>query len=91
MEKQKTDWGKIIGIIGIVVLVAISQIFGKEQKKVEYEKFQFVVVSRTSDEDNTCKEIVYDTEKKVMYEIENGVIKTPLFNVDGTPKTYKPE
>lgn len=92
MEKQEVDWIKIGGIIGIIVVIVVIAFCGTELKKEDqYERYQFVTISQSYEDNNTFRKIVYDPDTKVMYEITNGVIKTPLLNADGTPRTYNPE
>ena len=92
MEKQKVDWIRIGGIIGIIVAIAMIALCGTGAKQeAQYERYQFVTVSTSYEDNNTFRKIVYDPDTMVMYEITNGIIKTPLLNADGTPRTYKPE
>ena len=92
MEKQKVDWIKIGGIVGIIIVIALVALCGvSEGKEDKYERYQFVTVSQSFEDNNTFRKIVYDPDTMVMYEIINEIIKTPLYNSDGTLRTYKPE
>lgn len=92
MDKQKVDRIIIGAIICIVLIAFIAVIYGAGEKKVdEYERYQFVTVSQIYDDNNTFQKIVYDHDTMVLYVVMNGNIMTPLYNADGTLRTYKPE
>ena len=93
MEKKKLDWVGIFGRIGIALVIIMLVVIGltNNTKATNEKKSAFKTIETYYDENNTFEKIVYDPDTSVMYAIIDGKMITPLFNADGTLKTYKPE
>lgn len=95
MKKRELDWVGIVGKICMVLILTMIVVYGiiyKDDIELISKKNEpFVTISEYYNDNNTFQKIVYDPDTMVMYAILDGTKMTPLYNADGTLKTYKPE
>ncbi len=96
MNKEKLDWVGILGKISLVFLVIFIVLCGilaktSGENAKDAKKQAFITIEQYYDEENSFQKIVYDPETMVMYAMMDGNNLSPLYNSDGTLKTYNPE
>ncbi len=96
MKGRKLDWNILRGILGalvVVIAVIICMVTSSQKDRTTPtgKNGIFVTIEQYYNDDNKFEKIVYDPDTMVMYAIIDGKLMTPLYNEDGSFRTYSPE
>ena len=96
MKGRKLDWNILRGILGalvVVIAVIICMVTSSQKDRTTPTRKNgiFVTIEQYYNDDNKFEKIVYDPDTMVMYAIIDGKLMTPLYNEDGSFRTYSPE
>lgn len=88
-DRNYTEVAIVIALIVLVAVALIAAANNGENRRNTGTQSAFNRVSLYYDDNNVFQEIVYDPDTMVMYAILDGRIMTPLYNADGSLKTYE--